>query len=373
MSETSKGNRPSEVPSPELLSATIEVPGRDVIVRLGLRTGEVLALVGPNGAGKSTVLQALSGVLPGADDSTIWLDGADAASQPAHRRRITMLSQDPTLFPHLSLVANVAFPLRAAGMPRGEAKARAAELLAEVDCADLAQRKPHQVSGGQAQRAAIARALAASPVLLLLDEPLVALDAEQAPQLRHLLRRVLRERNQAAIIITHDLVDAVALTDSVAVLQAGRVVERGPTRTVLGSPRTPFAASLAGMNLFSGVIVEGRLACPPVQGESGTLQIAGTEQGDDLPGEGESAVALFAPATVSVHTHQPDGSPRNSFPATISSVESNDAGVRVRARCAAGAVAADITAAALAELDLEPGDRVWFSVKAQTVQLVPSA
>lgn len=356
----------------EILSATIEVPARDVIVRLSLQAGEVLALVGPNGAGKSTVLQALSGVLPSADDSRIWLDGADASALPAHRRRITMLSQDPTLFPHLTLSANVAFPLRAAGVPRGEARTRAAELLAEVDCADLGQRKPHQVSGGQAQRAAIARALAASPALLLLDEPLVALDAEQAPQLRHLLRRVLRERNQAAIIITHDLVDAVALTDSVAVLQQGRVIERGSTRIVLGSPRTPFAASLAGMNLFTGVVTGGLLACPPVDGGADTVQIAGTGQDDDVPGEGEPAVALFAPATVSVHIHEPDGSPRNSFPATISSVESHDSGVRVRARCAAGAVAADITAAALAELGLEPGDRVWFSMKAQTVQLIPS-
>lgn len=361
------------------LRATIEVPARDVVVRLSLEAGEVLALVGPNGAGKSTVLQALSGVLPGSERSTIWLDGADTAALPAHRRRITLLSQDPTLFPHLTLAANVAFPLRAAGVPRPEARARALELLEEVDCADLAQRKPHQVSGGQAQRAAIARALAASPALLLLDEPLVALDAEQTPQLRHLLRRVLRERSQAAIIITHDLVDAVALTDTVAVLQDGRVVERGPTRSVLGSPRTPFAASLAGMNLFAGVMVTDRLECrtapdgtQPDEVDSGPILIAGTGQGEDTPEDGTRAVALFSPATVSVHTHQPDGSPRNSFPTTISSVESNDAGVQVRGRCAAGAVAADITAAALAELDLEPGDRVWFSVKAQTVNLVPT-
>lgn len=360
------------------LTATIEVPARDVVVKLSLEAGEVLALVGPNGAGKSTVLQALSGVLPGSERSTIWLDGADTSALPAHRRRITLLSQDPTLFPHLTLAANVAFPLRAAGVPRAEARARALELLAEVDCADLVQRKPHQVSGGQAQRAAIARALAASPALLLLDEPLVALDAEQTPQLRHLLRRVLRERSQAAIIITHDLVDAVALSDTVAVLQDGRVVERGPTRTVLGSPRTPFAASLAGMNLFAGVMVTDRLECRSApdgtqpEEAAGPILIAGTGQGEDTPEDGTRAVALFSPATVSVHTRQPDGSPRNSFPTTVSSVESNDAGVRVRGRCAAGAVAADITAAALAELDLEPGDQVWFSVKAQTVNLVPT-
>lgn len=374
-----------------LLDAQILVQARDVIVKLGLEAGEVLALVGPNGAGKSTVLQSLSGVLPGADESSIVLNGADIAALPPHRRRITLLGQDPTLFPHLTVTGNVAFGLRAAGASRTQARSQAYELLEVVDCAELAGRKPHQISGGQAQRVAIARALAATPELLLLDEPLVALDADQAPQLRHLLRRVLRERNQAAIIITHDLVDAVTLADSVAVLQQGRVIERGLARSVLGSPRSQFAASLAGMNLLTGTIEGGRLRCvtSPANTQTGdstvqgadeltdgapqTLLVSGSEEAEDRPAEGGQAVALFSPASVSVHPRTPQGSPRNAFHTTISTVESHGAGVRVRGRCAAGPLSADITAAALAELDLAPGDRVWFSVKAQEVRLVPSA
>ena len=171
---------------------------------------------------------------------------------PPHRRGVGLLAQQPLLFPHLSALANVAFGPRAQGVSRRAATARARELLAAVDAGALADRRPAQLSGGQQQRVALARALAAGPGLLLLDEPLAALDVDATPAMRALLRRTVRDGNRTAVLVTHAALDALVLADRVVVLTAGRVVEEGPVREVLARPRSPFAARIAGLDLVPG-------------------------------------------------------------------------------------------------------------------------
>jgi len=223
----------------------------------------------------------------------------------------------------------------------------------------LADRKPSQLSGGQAQRVAVARALAAEPELLLLDEPMSALDVASAPALRSLLRRVLRTGDRTAVLVTHDALDALALADTVVVLDGGRVVERGDVRTVLTRPRSAFAARIAGINLRSGTMAGDGMLRSPVG-----VDIAGQTE-TDLPA-GSAAVAVFEPRAVSVYLDPPHGSPRNAFAVTIAEIENRGDVVRVRAEDEAGqpGLSADITASAAAELDLVPGSAATFVVKA---------
>ena len=237
---------------------------------LEVARGEVVALLGPNGAGKSTVLSALAGLLP-AGSSTVVLDGEvlDSSSEtapdgvraggpdgrrvvhvPARSRRVGTVFQDYRLFPHLSALENVAFGLRARGVPATDARSRARAELARVGLAEHAGRTPGALSGGQAQRVAVARALAPDPRLLLLDEPLAALDAESRVLLRSALGDVLRDVSAATVLVTHDPVDAVALADRVVVLEDGVEVQRGTPTAVLTDPHTPYVASLTGATLW---------------------------------------------------------------------------------------------------------------------------
>lgn len=327
--------------------------------------GEVLAVLGPNGAGKSTLLDVLAGLLR-PDSGRLTVAGRTLVDAglfvPAHRRGVGLLSQDPLLFPHLSALANVAFGPRALGTPRRAAQERARHLLSEVDAAELAARRPGALSGGQAQRVALARALATDPALLLLDEPFAALDVDAAPALRALVRRVLRAgTGSQVVLVTHDPLDALVLADRVLVLDGGRIVEQGPTRTVLSAPRTPFTARIAGLDLISG------LACPDgLRVADGTV-VAGV-RGEPVA-DGEPAVAVFRPAAVAVHIERTHGSPRNVFPATVAALEPHGDVIRLRAG-GTGWVAgltADLTPPAVAELGLAPGDEVFLAVKAAEV------
>ncbi|MDN5820739.1 MAG: ATP-binding cassette domain-containing protein, partial [Brachybacterium sp.] len=235
------------------LQLRARVPERGVELDLAVAGGQTLALIGPNGAGKSTVLSLVAGTLRPARGQ-VELDGqllfGERAWTPPHHRRVTTLSQDPVLFPHLTTRGNIMFPLRSQGVPRTRARTEAGRWLAELGLEDLADRRPAMLSGGQAQRVAIARALAADPRLLLLDEPMAALDIDVAVTLRGQLRRFLADRT--AIIVTHDVLDALTLADHLAVLDEGRVIEQGPTRELLTRPRTAFTASFAGLNLVTG-------------------------------------------------------------------------------------------------------------------------
>ncbi len=349
------------------MSATVAARGLDVALSLG--PGERVAVLGPNGAGKSTLLGVLAGTLR-ADTGRAELggrvlydrDGGRHRWLPPHARGVALLAQDALLFPHLSVLDNVAFGPRGLGRGRREARTAAQGWLDRVGVAELADRRPGQLSGGQAQRVAIARALAAEPQLLLLDEPMAALDVGAAPLLRRVLRQVLADR--VALVVTHDLLDALLLAQRVIVLDQGRIVESGATQDVIRHPRTPFTARIAGLNL-----VDGTAEADGGRSARGVL----VEGGVRTPTEtGEPAVAVFSPNVVAVYATRPHGSPRNTFAVTVTELEPRDAQVRVRARDDGGAtLLADVTASAVSELDLYPGREVFFSVKATAVTIYP--
>ncbi|WP_395729252.1 sulfate/molybdate ABC transporter ATP-binding protein [Nakamurella sp.] len=350
------------------LTATIAERGTDL--RLQVRPGEVVAVLGANGAGKSTLLSLLSGLLH-PDTGRITLDGqvlVDTATGewvPPHRRKVVLLAQQALLFPHLTAAANVAFGPRSQGAGRRAAQQAADTWLAAVDATEFADRKPAQLSGGQAQRIAIARALAADPALLLLDEPMAALDVAVAPALRHLLRRVLRDTRRTALLVTHDLIDALSLADRVVVVEAGRIVEDGATGTVLSQPRSAFTARIAGIDLIAGVS-DGRHLVT----DDGT-RIAGLFDPACRPGD--PVVAVFRPSAVAVHLTEPTGSPRNHLPVTITELEPRGEIVRLHTAPfpGAGGLLADVTVAAAADLELQPGDRVFAAIKATEITIYP--
>lgn len=347
------------------LSLNAELDDRDLRVELEIADGEHVAVIGPNGAGKSTILNVIAGLLRPdrgravLDDDVLFdLGGARSVWTAPHARGTAMLAQDALLFPHLKAVDNVAFGPRSAGQSRSEARETARHWLSEVDAVDLADRKPAALSGGQAQRVAVARALAIRPHLLLLDEPMVALDVTVAPALRQMLRRVLAGRS--AVMVTHDLLDALFLADRVVVVDGGRIVEQGPSSQVLTQPRSEFGARIAGLNLVRGTFTDGM-----VRAADG-LSVSGLNA--EPVSEGESAVAVFDPAAVGVYLEPPGGSPRNVIKATITELEPRGAQVRVRTE----SLSADVTAAAVAELDLTPGSGVQLVVKASEVAIYPA-
>jgi molybdate transport system ATP-binding protein len=345
------------------LDATLRMPDRDLDLHLHVASGRTLALLGANGAGKSTALACIAGLLRPDDgevrlgDRVLSSSRAPATWVPPHARGVALLAQEARLFPHLSVADNVAFGPRSTGMSRRRARERADHWLAEVDASELGTRRPVALSGGQAQRVAIARALAAEPEVLLLDEPLSALDVEAAPAIRQLLRRVLRERT--TVVVTHDVLDAVLLADDVAVLEAGRVVEQGSTAQVLARPRSAFAARVAGLNLVRGTAAA-----------SGASTAVSTPQGlrveglaDEPVPDGGAAVAVFSPSAVGVYREAPHGSPRTTVRARVTDLEPHGHQVRVHT----ADVSADVTPAALAELGIGVGDEVVLTVKASEV------
>ncbi|MBB3041738.1 sulfate/molybdate ABC transporter ATP-binding protein [Nocardioides soli] len=352
------------------LQLTARVDDRGVDVALDAAAGETVAVLGPNGAGKSTLLSVAAGLLR-PDAGRVVLDGTELTGPdawvPPHARRIALLAQDALLFPHLSALENVAFGPRSRGVSRHVARERARAWLDEVGVGELAGRRPDQLSGGQAQRVAVARALAADPRLLLLDEPMAALDVAVRPALRQTLRRVLTDRT--VVLVTHDVLDALLLADRVVVVDDGRVVEEGPTQTVLARPRSAFAARIAGLNAVRGTWRDGAVAGPD------GIEVRGLSDGEQ-PTAGAPAVAVFRPSAVSVYgdgDHEPPaGSPRNVIAVTVTDLEPLGDRVRVHAAPPSGpSLAADVTPLAAAELDLVPGLHVVFSVKATEVSVYP--
>jgi molybdate transport system ATP-binding protein len=343
------------------LVASIAVRRGELLVELDLQVadGEVLALLGPNGAGKSTLLRVLAGLLPPdaglvSVDGAVWDDPGAGVHRAAHERLVGMVFQDYLLFPHLSAVDNVAFGLRTRGMRRAEARATAARWLDRVGLAGLGDRKPGQLSGGQAQRTALARALATDPQLLLLDEPLAALDARTRLTVRAELRRHLAAFPGSTVLVSHDPVDAMALADRVVVVEEGRVVQAGTPAEVAGRPRTDYVARLVGLSLLPGT------------GEGTTVRLDG---GGVVAVAEEAAGEVFVavrPEAVSLFLTRPEGSPRNVWPARLVGATPHGATVRCELDGEVPLVA-DVTATAFAELRLAPGSPVWAAVKASEV------
>ncbi|RKT54325.1 ABC transporter ATP-binding protein [Saccharothrix australiensis] len=330
---------------------------------LTVAPGEVVALLGPNGAGKTTALRALAGLLP-LTAGHIDLDGVPwdeppGAFVPPERRPIGVVFQDYLLFNHLTALENVAFGPRARGTRRAAARAIARDWLDRVGLAEHAHAKPRALSGGQAQRVALARALATGPRLLLLDEPLAALDASTRLAVRAELGRHLAGFAGHALVVTHDPLDAMVLADRLVIVEGGRAVQEGPPAEVARRPRTDYVAALVGLNLYRG---EARGTTVTVAG-GGVLTVA-------EPASGAVHLA-FAPSAVSVHREPPGGSPRNAWRVTVAGVEQHGHTTRLRLD-GAPPVLADITAATLADLRVRPGDVVWVALKATEIRTYPA-
>jgi molybdate transport system ATP-binding protein len=350
-----------------LLDAHLVVDRGSFRLDLELRVdaGEVVALLGPNGAGKTTALRALAGLQPlsaghvrlaGDDldrpDRRVWI--------PTERRPIGVVFQEYLLFPHLTALDNVAFGPRRHGVHRREAREQAATWLDRVGLSEYTNRKPRHLSGGQAQRVALARALAVHPKLLLLDEPLAALDARTRLDTRAELHRHLTAHPGATLLVTHDPLDALVLADRLVIVEDGRIVQEGDAAAITAQPRTDYVARLVGLNLYRG-----RATGHRVEIGDGIILTAC----DRLDGD---AFVAFPPSAVALFTHQPDGSHRNTWPATITGIQRHGDNLRVQL---AGPVPvfADITPAAAAYLKLAPGQPVWAAIKATETRAYPAA
>lgn len=324
--------------------------------------GTTIAVVGPNGAGKTTLLRALLGLTPRAH-AALRLGDDDVTHRPPHRREVAWVPQNGALFPHLDALANTAYGLRARGVPRAEARRTARAWLDRLGVGHLAHRRPAQLSGGQAQRVALARALAPGPRLLLLDEPLAALDQTTRARVRHTLRRHLDGYGGVCLIVTHDPVEAVSLADRVLVLEAGEPLQYAPPAEVTRHPRSPWIARMLGRNAWPGTATEtGTIALH----DGGHLLVV-----PDPPPPGTEILAVIAPEAVALHRDEPTGSPRNVRPGTIREITASGGRLRVLVTTpGAPDLIAEITPESATELSLTEGIAVWTSVKATEVVVV---
>jgi len=335
-------------------------------IELHAERGEVVAVLGPNGAGKTTLLRCLAGLLA-IDSGHVSLDGVplDAPDRsvfvaPEHRP-VSVVFQDYLLFSHLTALENVAFGLRARGIRAREARALATEWLAIVGLEDCARARPAQLSGGQAQRVAVARALATRPQLLLLDEPLAALDATTRAALRRELRTHLATVDGVRLLVTHDPVDAYALADRVVVVEDGRVVQSGTLAEVTAHPRSRYVGDLVGINVVRGVLDDGRFTT-----DTGAVVVSADH---DAP-KG-AAFAAIRPSAIALHVDEPAGSARNVWACTVEDVDRRADRVRVLLTGPVPLVA-EITPEALVALGIHDGDRLFASVKATEVTVYPA-
>ena len=335
-------------------------------VDLSAGAGEVLAVLGPNGSGKSTLLGALSGLLA-IDAGRIRVDDVvldDPAADvfvPPERRPIGVVFQDHVLFAHLSARENVAFGLRARGTGKVQARSIAMAWLERVGLARFADARPAQLSGGQAQRVALARALATDPALLLLDEPLAALDVSTRQEVRRSLREHLATFPGMRLLVTHDPVDAYALADRVAILEHGRIAQIGTIAQVTAHPRSRYVAELVGTNLVRGVVADGVLVT-----DTGARIAVAADPGP--------VFAVIRPQAITLSlSADPSSSARNTWLGVVGDVERLGDRARIGVTGDRGGidVVAEITTASLDDLALRPGDPVHASLKATDITTYP--
>ena len=358
-----------------------------------LRPGLVTAVVGHNGAGKSTLAQVIAGTLR-LDQGSARIGERvvdDAVTfVPARRRGVAMVSQAPRIFTHMSVLANVAFPLRVRGVGRAQAREAALEQLRAVGIDDLAHKRASDLSGGQAARVAIARALVFRPEVLILDEPTAALDVEATTQVSSVLRQRLTGAGITTLLVSHDIAEVLALASHMIVMGDGRVVEEGEPARVLASPSSVFAARLAGLNIVAGPIVtrpgmvgvsvgEAELWAADLSGfdsaDAGRVDTVAGDAADDVASGGSNQggrVALtFPPEAVALAREESHASPRSVLPGVVAGIDVDGSLVSVRVALAEGvSVTSRVTASAWAELGLGVGDSLWASVKATQVRAI---
>lgn len=373
------------------VTGSVEARGWNVDAEL--RPGLVTAVVGHNGAGKSTLAQVIAGTLRLNEGSArIGERVVDDAVTfvPARRRGVAMVSQAPRIFTHMSVLANVAFPLRVRGVGRAQAREAALEQLRAVGMDDLAHKRASDLSGGQAARVAIARALVFRPEVLILDEPTAALDVEATAQVSSVLRQRLTGAGITTLLVSHDIAEVLALASHMIVMGDGRVVEEGEPARVLASPSSVFAARLAGLNIVAGPIVtrpgmvgvsvgEAELWAADLSGfdsaDAGRVDVASGDAADDVASGGSNQggrVALtFPPEAVALSREEAHASPRSVLPGVVAGIDVDGSLVSVRVALAEGvSVTSRVTASAWVDLGLGVGDRLWASVKATQVRAI---
>ena len=354
------------------VTGSVEARGWNVDAEL--RPGLVTAVVGHNGAGKSTLAQVIAGTLR-LDEGSARIGERvvdDAVTfVPARRRGVAMVSQAPRIFTHMSVLANVAFPLRVRGVGRAQAREAALEQLRAVGIDDLAHKRASDLSGGQAARVAIARALVFRPEVLILDEPTAALDVEATAQVSSVLRQRLTGAGITTLLVSHDIAEVLALASHMIVMGDGRVVEEGEPARVLASPSSVFAARLAGLNIVTGPALA-RPGMVGVRVGDGALWAAADSVG---PGEESARVALtFPPEAVALSREEAHASPRSVLPGVVAGIDVDGSLVSVRVALAEGVlVTARVTASAWSDLGLGVGEGLWVSVKATQVRAIPVA
>jgi molybdate transport system ATP-binding protein len=339
----------------------------DLDAALEVADGEVVAIVGPNGAGKTTLLRVIAGLLP-LDDGHLRLDGVTLDDPltgtfvPPEHRSVGIVFQEGLLFAHLSARDNVSFGLRARGTPKRAANARAEELLAAMRLEPYKHAKPPQLSGGQAQRVALARVLATAPRVLLLDEPLTALDAATRLEVRRMLREHLASYAGLRVLVTHDPLEALTLASRIVVLEGGRVVQVGTPDELRSRPRSAYVAHLLGVNVVTGT-----------QQPDGTLLLesgATLDVADETVHAPRPVVGVIEPNAITLFNARPEGSARNAWETQIVDLDVEPGRTRVRLGAPVPLVA-DVTPAAVDALGLAPGAKVWAAVKATAVSLHP--
>lgn len=341
-----------------------------VRARFDAPRGSTTALLGPNGSGKSTLVSSMAGLVPPEEGSVVLAgvvldDPAAGVNVPPQRRSIGVVFQELLLFPHLSALDNVAFPLLARGFAPAEAHDRGEHLLRRLEMARHARARPRDLSGGEAQRVALARALVAEPALLLLDEPLSALDVGARARLREVLRDELERFPGVRVLITHDPVEALTMADRIVIVEEGRVTQIGTPEEIRAVPRSRYAADLVGVNAVRGVLE------PIGQGTGRLISSEGTlvAPWPEWYVEGE-VVGIVRPIDVTLWPDRPDGSARNVLSGRVTSVAIEGDRARIRLATAPPLVA-EVTQGSVERLGLRPGVEVWASFKAVEVELLP--
>ena len=345
----------------------------EVDLALDAVPGHPLVVLGANGAGKSTWLRCVAGLHPQEGgrvelDGEVWFDAGTGIDLPPQRRHAGVVPQHGALFTHLDVEANVAYGARSRGAGREQARRRVEESIEALELGGLRRRRPQTLSGGERQRVALARALATEPPLLLLDEPLSALDAAARAEVRGVLRRAVAARGAGhTVLVTHDARDALELGAEVAVVDGGRLVQRGAPAELLASPRTATVAALAGLNWLAGVCtaLDGELAAV----SSGAARLTGVADAEAHPRAGAPAAILVDPREVTISLAAPASSARNVLSGRVGQLSPGAGGVRVLVE-SSPEVVAEITGAAVAELGLQRGSAVFASFKATAARAV---
>lgn len=382
--ETGAANtKPNQLAAPTTPGSKIELvaklPERSIDnARLEVSPGQFLTLIGPNGCGKSTLCLMIAGLLRTQgylkiSDKTLDEPGWRGTFVSPGKRPVALLAQNPGIFTHMSVLDNVAFGPRCQGQGRRRARQRAWQELHAVGASYLAYRQGGELSGGQAARVALARALATSPRVLVLDEPMAALDVPSRSQLRARIRERTRTRAITVVMVSHDLVDIASLSDAVAVMDAGKLITQGPTTEILSTPSTEFVASLTGASLLNGTLA-GDESTPQLKlGQGLSLRLAQWPQANaDEPAwqVGAKAVALINSDAIALYPQQPKGSPRNVIPVSVSSLDGDGAVVSLSLRLADGQrLRTRLTAAAIAELGIQVGTSLFAVIKATAITL----